>query len=99
MQPRLTAAYGDDGTNHCYSGIKKRVLPWTSTLLEIKRKVENVLDCYSFCLLNRYRSGSDSVSMHSENEHGLDNIIDSISLGTTRKFKITHNATNEKKNS
>ena len=97
MQPRLTAAYGDDGTNYCYSGTQNRALPWTSTLLEIKKKVETVLGCYNFCLLNRYRSGADSISLHSDNERGLGNIIATISLGAPRKFKIKHNATKETK--
>ena len=66
MQPRLTAAYGEDGQNYCYSGTQNKALPWTSTLLEIKKKVETVLGRYNFCLLNRYRSGADSISLHSD---------------------------------
>jgi alkylated DNA repair dioxygenase AlkB len=97
LQSRLTAAYGDDGKNYCYSGTQNMALPWTSTLLQIKKNVEAVLGCYNFCLLNRYRSGADSISLHSDNERDLGNIISTISLGATRKFKIKHNETKETK--
>ncbi|NDD99628.1 alpha-ketoglutarate-dependent dioxygenase AlkB [bacterium] len=96
MQPRLTAAYGDTGISYTYSGTNNNALPWTSTLLEIKQKVERVLGCYNYCLLNRYRSGVDSVSMHSDNERGLGPIIATVSLGATRMFNIIHNSTKEK---
>lgn len=96
MQPRLTAAYGDAGLTYSYSGTQNNALPWTSTLLEIKQKVESVSGYYNFCLLNRYRSGADSVSMHSDNEDGLGPIIATVSLGATRTFNIRHNSTNEK---
>jgi len=97
MQPRLTAAYGEDGKNYCYSGTQNMALPWTFTLLEIKKKVETVLGRYNFCLLNRYRSGADSISLHSDNEQSLGSIIATISLGATKKFIIKHNATKETK--
>ena len=42
MQPRLTASYGDDGLTYSYSGTENKALPWTPTLLEIKRKIEAV---------------------------------------------------------
>lgn len=95
MQPRLTTAYGDAGINYSYSGTQNNALPWTSALLEVKQKVEAVMGCYNYCLLNRYRSGSDSVSMHSDNERCLGAIIATVSLGATRRFNIKHNSTKE----
>lgn len=50
---------------------------------------------YNYCLLNRYRSGADSVSIHSDDEIGLGPIISTVSLGATRRFKIKHNLTKE----
>ena len=95
MQPRLTASYGDDGVTYFYSGTTNTALPWTPTLLEIKQKIEAVQGRYNYCLLNRYRSGADSVGMHADDEPGMGNVIGSLSLGATRTFRIRHNKTKE----
>lgn len=95
MQPRLTASYGDDGVTYFYSGTTNTALPWTPTLLEIKEKIEAVRGKYNYALLNRYRSGQDSVGMHADDEPGMGNVIGSLSLGATRTFRIRHNRTKE----
>ncbi len=97
MQPRLTASYGDDGVTYFYSGTENRALPWTPTLMEIKRQIEAVRGRYNYCLLNRYRSGADSVGLHADDEPGMGNVIGSLSLGATRTFRIRHNKTKETK--
>lgn len=97
LQPRLTASYGDAGITYIYSGIENVALPWTPTLLEIKQRIEAVQGEYNYCLLNRYRSGSDSVSWHADNEPGMGNVIGSLSVGATRTFRIRHNKTKEMK--
>jgi len=63
MQPRLIASNGDVGVTYRYSGVDNVALPWTATLLEIKEKIEAVQGEYNYCLLNRYRSGSDSLTV------------------------------------
>jgi alkylated DNA repair dioxygenase AlkB len=95
MQPRLIASYGDPGITYRYSGIDNAALPWTSTLLEIKQKIEAVEGSYNYCLLNRYRNGSDSMGWHADDEPEMGNIIGSLSLGETRKFRIRHNESRE----
>jgi alkylated DNA repair dioxygenase AlkB len=95
MQPRLTASYGGEGVTYRYSGTVNIALPWTPTLLEIKEKIEAVQGEYNYCLLNRYRSGSDSMGWHADDEPEMGNVIGSLSLGATRKFRIRHNATRE----
>jgi len=95
MQPRLTASYGDEGVTYLYSATENKALPWTPTLLEIKQKIEAVQGRYNYCLLNRYRSGADSVGLHADDEPGMGNVIGSLSLGATRTFRIRHNATKE----
>ncbi len=97
MQPRLTASYGDEGVTYRYSGTVNVALPWTPTLLEIKRKIEAVQGEYNYCLLNRYRSGADSMGMHADDEPEMGNVIGSLSLGATRTFRIKHNKTKETK--
>lgn len=95
MQPRLTASFGDEGLTYFYSGTENKALLWTPTLLEIKHKIESVEGRYNYCLLNRYRSGADSVGMHADNEPGMGNTIASLSLGAIRTFRIKHNKTKE----
>jgi alkylated DNA repair dioxygenase AlkB len=95
LQPRLTASYGDEGVTYVYSGTVNEAVPWTPTLLEIKRRIEAVRGRYNYCLLNRYRSGADSVGLHADNEPGMGDVIGSLSLGATRAFRIRHNTTRE----
>ena len=95
MQPRLIASYGDVGVTYRYSGVDNVALPWTATLLEIKKKIEALQGEYNYCLLNRYRSGSDSMGWHADDEPEMGNVIGSLSLGATRKFRIRHNITRE----
>ncbi len=97
MQPRLIASYGDEGITYKYSGVQNVALPWTTMLLEIKKKIEAVQGEYNYCLLNRYRSGSDSMGWHADDEPEMGNVIGSLSLGATRKFRIRHNVTRETK--
>jgi len=95
MQPRLTASYGDEGVIYRYSGTENVALPWTATMMEIKEKIEAVQGEYNYCLLNRYRSGSDSMGWHADDEPEMGKIIGSLSLGATRQFRIRHNFTRE----
>ena len=94
-QPRLSASYGDEGMTYRYSGTVNVALLWTPTLLEIKQKIEDVKGEYNFCLLNRYRSGQDSMGMHADNEPEMGNVIGSLSLGATRTFRIRHKKSKE----
>lgn len=95
MQPRLIASYGDAGVSYRYSGATYPALPWTDTLLQIKEKIEAVRGQYNYCLLNRYRSGADSMGWHADNEPEMGEVIGSLSLGATRKFRIRHNESRE----
>lgn len=95
MQPRLTASYGDEDMTYRYSGTVNVALPWTPTLLEIKQKIEAVQGEYNYCLLNRYRTGQDSMGMHADDEPEMGNVIGSLSLGATRTFRIKHNKSKE----
>ncbi|HBJ35816.1 MAG TPA: alpha-ketoglutarate-dependent dioxygenase AlkB [Planctomycetaceae bacterium] len=95
MQPRLTASFGDTGTTYRYSGTVNIARTWTPLLVELKKKIEAVLGTYNYCLLNRYRSGADSVGWHADNEPEMGDVIGSLSLGATRTFQIRHNITKE----
>ncbi len=95
MQPRLIASYGDNGITYRYSGKVNVSLPWIPVLLEIKNKIEAVQGEYNYCLLNRYRSGADSMGWHADDEPEMGDMIGSLSLGATRKFRIRHNTTRQ----
>jgi len=63
---------------------------WTEskTIQMIKEKVEKKLDTYfDYVLVHIYRSGTDYIGPHSDNE-ALDTDIASVSFGATRKFRI-----------
>ena len=98
--PRLTAWYGDEGTSYIYSGIKNVPLPWTPVLREIKRAVEPPAGVvFNSVLLNRYRTGQDSVSWHADDEpeFGEQPVIASVSFGGTRTFQLKHKKRQELK--
>ncbi len=91
--PRLTAWYGDEGVRYTYSGIDNVALPWTEPILEVKRAVEIPSGvAFNGVLLNRYRTGRDSVSWHADDEpeFGERPVIASVSFGGTRTFQLKH---------
>ena len=91
LQPRLSAWYGD--LAYSYSGIRLEPLPWTPTLLDIKLRVEALVDHeFNSVLLNYYRDQNDSMGMHSDDERelGAQPVIASLSLGEERSFLLKH---------
>lgn len=97
--PRLTAWYGDSDKAYSFSGIKLEPLTWSKELIEIKEKIEPLSKVvFNSVLLNRYRSGNDSISWHTdaEKELGLNPIIASVNFGSTRRFQLRHIKTKEK---
>ena len=91
--PRLTAWFGDEGKTYMYSGITVEPEPWTSELLKIKTRIEEVSEGkFNSVLLNYYRNERDSVSWHSDDEPelGKDPIIGSVSFGDVRTFQLKH---------
>jgi alkylated DNA repair dioxygenase AlkB len=92
-QPRLTAWYGDSGKSYTYSGLTMQPMPWTKTLLEIKSRIEPLAGvAFNSVLLNYYRTGTDSMSWHSDDEPelGINPVIGSLSLGAERVFHFKH---------
>jgi alkylated DNA repair dioxygenase AlkB len=93
VHPRLTAWYGDADTDYSYSGISLVPIPWTETLLHIKRDIEAITGhSFNAVLLNLYRDEQDGVGWHSDDERvfGKYPVIASLSLGETRTFKFRH---------
>lgn len=91
--PRLTAWYGDPGTDHTYSGIRNVPQRWTPELAEIKARAEHAAQApFNAVLLNLYRTSSDSMGWHSDDEHDMSPIIASVSLGAARTFQFRRKA-------
>ncbi len=92
-QPRLSAWYGELNKEYSYSGITLKAKPWNQPLLAIKNKIQLAIN-YEFnsCLLNFYRNGQDSMGWHRDNEKELGRrpVICSVSLGTSRIFRMQH---------
>lgn len=91
LQPRLSAWYGD--RSYSYSGITLQTLPWTDPLIDIRQRVETLVqDQFNSVLLNYYRDQHDSMGMHSDDESSLGDqpVIASLSLGDQRIFLLKH---------
>ena len=95
-QPRLTAWQGDEGAVYIYSGIRNVPQPWTSQVAELRDAISALCGVrFNSVLLNRYRTGTDSMGWHADHEPelGPEPVIASLSLGATRRFDLRHNAT------
>ena len=95
LTPRLTAWYGDVGTDYSVSGKISNPMPWTDELLMIKELVEPLAGIkFNSVLLNYYRDGNDSVAWHSDKESilGKRPVIASVSFGQVRSFDIRNKA-------
>lgn len=90
---RKVAWYGDKAYAYTYSHTTKLALPWTTELLELKTKVEQISNAaFNSCLLNLYHNGNEGMAWHSDNEKALgkNTTIASLSLGAARKFSFKH---------
>jgi alkylated DNA repair dioxygenase AlkB len=86
-EPRLTAWCGD--ASYTYSGRTLHATPWPAPLAELRSRLETLAGTrFNSVLLNRYRTGEDSMGFHSDDEPelGRNPTIASLSLGTTRRF-------------
>lgn len=92
-QPRLTALYASNKNPYSYSDITMHPHVFIKELLEIKSKIETVIDKnFTTCLLNLYRNGQDSNGWHADNEKelGKNPVIASVSFGANRMFNLKH---------
>ncbi|MBS1742367.1 MAG: alpha-ketoglutarate-dependent dioxygenase AlkB [Bacteroidetes bacterium] len=95
---RKVAWYADRSIEYSYSNITRSSLPWTATLLELKKIAEEkTMETYNSCLLNLYHTGDEGMAWHSDDEPSLEphGAIASLSFGAERIFKFKHKQTNE----
>ena len=91
--PRLQCWIGDQGSTYGYSGIRMQPLPWPAWLAPLRERVETLAKHrFNAVLANLYRTGTDSVSWHSDDEPelGATPVVASLSLGATRVFELKH---------
>ena len=89
--PRLQCWMGAEHCRYAYSNISLDPMPWTREMSSIRDLVNQVTGAAFNCvLINKYRSGEDSVSWHADDEQelGPSPRIASLSLGATRRFQL-----------
>jgi alkylated DNA repair dioxygenase AlkB len=93
--PREESLFGDD-LNYAYRGVKIKAEPWTPFLLDIRNRIQTLSGFkFNFAVGNRYMNGKDSIGWHSDDfpQIGKKPAIASLSLGSTRRFKLKHKIT------
>lgn len=98
--PRLESLHVVDGKSYHYSGNTLISRPFTAELSELMRKIESFSgESFNCVLANLYRDGQDSNGWHADNERelGLNPVIASVSLGSSRRFDLKHTSTGELK--
>lgn len=99
LVPRETCWVGD--ASYTYSGVRHESAPWHPIVAALRSEIAATLggepSMFNSCLANLYRGGADSVAWHSDDEPelGPEPLIASLSLGSTRAFKIRNRASRE----
>jgi len=95
--PREEALFGDD-FRYEYRGTLIKAEPWPDFLLEARDRVQALCGLtFHFAVGNRYVTGKDSIGWHSDSfpQIGPRPAVASLSLGSTRRFKLRHKASGE----
>jgi len=91
LTPRLTCWMADPGCRYRYSGLDQAITPWSPVLTTLRRQLEQQLgQPFNSLLLNRYRSGTDRMGWHADDEAELEASapIASLSLGASRALRF-----------
>lgn len=94
--PRLHQWYGH--MTYDWSGIRMPSRPMPSAIVALRAAVEAATGAsFNGVLLNCYRTGSDSVGWHADDEAGIvGDVIASVSLGAERDFCLRRNDSGDK---
>lgn len=96
---RKVAWFGEKEFEYTYSNRTKRAKLWTSELLKLKQKCEEISgEMYNSCLLNLYHDGNEGMAYHSDSEKDLKKhgAIASLTFGAERKFSFKHKQSKER---
>ena len=87
--PRLVSWFGNESCCYRYSGIDHQAVGWPGELEPVCSRLADELGWQpNFVLLNRYRSGADSMGWHTDDEPALVRSVAGISLGATRRLLL-----------
>lgn len=94
-QNRNVGFFSDESIGYRYSNKLARSIPLTPALQDLLSLVNEITKSdFNGILINEYESGNDSIGAHSDDESGLGkNGVVAISMGATRKFRITDKKT------
>ncbi len=90
-EPRLVAWHGEPDAVYRYSGRTNLPQPWTPLLMLLRSQIQELTGhTFNSVLANRYRSGSDAMGWHSDDEPELGPAptIASLSLGSVRRMQL-----------
>jgi alkylated DNA repair dioxygenase AlkB len=89
-QRRCVGFFSNESKGYYYSGQLAKSKPLSPQLQELLSIVNTTFKTsYNGILVNKYKTGEDYISAHSDNETNLDKSgVVAISWGATRKFRI-----------
>jgi alkylated DNA repair dioxygenase AlkB len=88
-EPRLSTWFADRA--YTYSGRTLSERAWPEPVAALRRRIEKAArEPFNSVLVNRYRSGRDSMGFHAdaEPELGRNPVVASLSLGAARRFIV-----------
>jgi alkylated DNA repair dioxygenase AlkB len=89
--PRLQAWFGDPGCDYRYSGVTLVPHDWTPLLAGLRDDLQQCVGhSFNSVLANLYRSQTDSMGWHADDEPelGQNPVIASVSFGIPRRFRL-----------
>lgn len=89
-QRRSIGFFSDESVGYKYSGKMEKAQPLTKNLKLLLDYINNKFESdFNGILVNKYSSGNDYISDHSDNEKEIsDKGVISVSYGAIRKFRI-----------
>ena len=93
-QPRDVGFFSDESEGYYFSNRLMPSIPlsdYPDLEIILARVNESLGTSFNGILINKYRSGDNSIGAHSDSESGLDKVkkmVASIAFGETRKFRI-----------
>jgi alkylated DNA repair dioxygenase AlkB len=97
QQRRCVGFFSDESIGYHYSNQLSSSKPMTEPLLMLISQVNDIFGAnYNGILVNKYKTGNDYISPHSDDEKNLEDCgIVAISYGATRKFRIRNKKTKQ----
>ena len=82
--------FSNESEGYRYSNQLSKSKMMTPSLIELLSEINNIFKTnYNGILVNKYKTGEDYISAHSDDERNLDNSgVVAISYGAPRKFRI-----------